>query len=132
MPNTFALSNPDIENNGPLVGGTDFTVHWTPATSANLPAGDSVQGITWLVDTTGVPTHVCPTAHSDGQFTIPGATINEYKTVAAARGNPTNKAILLRQALVHHLRRLPNDEPTNQRRIDMLSVWCFAQLVDVQ
>jgi hypothetical protein len=128
----FQISEPALEDNGPLVAGTDFTVKWTPATSANLPAGDEILGVTWLVDATGAPTHMCPTLHSAGTFTIPGTAITEYKAIAQARGLPQNKMILLRNAIVHKLARLPNGEAENQRRVDMLSVMCWAQLMDVQ
>ena len=128
----FTVTSPDIEGNGPLVAGTDFPVKWNPVTSANLPAGDEVLGVTWLADTTGSPTHMCPTLHSAGAFTIPGAAITEYKAIAASRGLPQNKAIMLRNAIVHKLSRLPNGERDNSRRIDMLTVMCWVQLVDVQ
>jgi hypothetical protein len=128
----YDVSSPSLEDNGPLIANTDFTVHWTPSTSANLPAGDDVNGLTWLVDVTGAPTHVCPAAMSAGQMTIPGKTIAEYQAIAKARGLPFNKMILLRNGVVHQLRRLPNNSATNKRRIDMLTLVCWAQLMDVQ
>ena len=128
----YTVTSPSLEDNGPLIANTDFTVHWTPGTNMNLPAGDEVLGLTWLVDAAGSPTHVCVAPHSAGQFTIPGTAIAEYKQIAIARGTNPSKAILLRQALVHHVRRLPNNEPANLRRIDMLGVLCWAQLVNVQ
>jgi hypothetical protein len=33
---------------------------------------------------------------------------------------------------VHKLARLPNGDANNKRRIDMLSMFCWVQLVDVQ
>jgi len=131
MPATFQVSDPGLEDNSGWTAGVDKTVHWTPATSANLPAGDEVLGVTWLVDAAGSPTHMCPTAHSAGQFTIPGSALTEYKAIATARGTPTNKMILLRNAIVHHVVRLPNGENDNKRRLDLLSVMCWAQLVDL-
>jgi hypothetical protein len=128
----FSVTMPQIEGNGPLNPNADFTVKWNPAVSSKLPAGDSVLGVTWLVDAMGKPTHMCPVAHDAGSFTIPAATIKEYKDVAAARGRPTNKVILLRNAIVHKLQPLPINNPENKRRIDMLSVNCWAQLMDVQ
>jgi hypothetical protein len=128
----FTVKNPGLEDNGPLVAGTDYKVEWNPGTSANLPEGDSVLGVTWLVDATGKPTHMCPTSHSDGSFTIPGSAITEYKAIATARGTPPNKMVLLRNAIVHKVQRLPTTDTTNPRRIDMLSVNCWAQLMDVQ
>ncbi len=128
---SFSVENPSLEDNGPLVGGTDYPVHWTPSTPQNLPQGGEVLGLTWLADVNGSPTHVCPTAHSAGTFTIPGATINEYKQVATARGTDTKHALLLRQAVVHQLQRLPNGDANNPRRIDMLGIMCWVQLVGI-
>jgi hypothetical protein len=136
LADTFAVHDPGLEDDGPLVAGTDFPVAWTPATSSNLPptsqlVGGGVVGITWLVDVKGSPTHACPTAHSDGHFTIPGTAIQEYVDIARARGRDTTHAILLRNAVVHQLVKLPNGESNNGRRVDMLTLMCWAQLVDV-
>jgi hypothetical protein len=128
----FTVKNPDLEGNGPMKAGVDFPVEWNPVESSNLPAGSEVLGLTWLVDSNGSPTHLCPVAHSAGKFTIPGATITEYKQIAQARGTDPTKVILLRNAVVHRLQRLPNGDANNARRIDMLSVNCWAQLMDCQ
>jgi hypothetical protein len=133
----FTVKNPDLESNGPLIAGTDFPVEWNPATSTNQPpagqlVGGGVLGITWLVDTNGAPTHLCPVAHSDGHFTIPGQAITEYKAAAVARGTDPAHVILLRNAVVHQLVKLPNGEANNPRRVDMLTLLCWAQLMDVQ
>jgi hypothetical protein len=133
----FTVTSPDLENNGPLIAGTDFPVKWNPAVSMNKPpagqmVGGDVLGVTWLVDVTGAPTHICPAAHSDGQFTIPGSAITEYKAAAMSRGQITSKVILLRNAIVHQLVELPNSETNNVRRVDMLTLVCWAQLMDVQ
>jgi hypothetical protein len=132
----FTVDMPTLEGDGPLTAGTDFPVKWNPQVSANLPPktgliGGDVLGVTWLVDTTGAPTHICPVAHSSGQFTIPGTAIAEYKQIAQSRGLPTTKMILLRNAIVHQVVRLPSADATNQRRIDMLTVMCWAQLMNV-
>lgn len=133
----FTVTSPDLESNGPLIAGTDFPVKWNPAVSMNKPptdqmVGGDVLGITWLVDVTGAPTHMCPVAHSAGQFTIPGSAIKEYKDIAGSRGLSTSKMILLRNAVVHQLVKLPNGEANNERRVDMLTLVCWAQLMDVQ
>lgn len=127
----FTISSPDLEDNGPLAAGTDFTVHWSTTPSSNLPAGDEVLGVTWLMDSHGVPTHMCPELRSAGKFTISGSTIAEYKALATARGTNPNKVILLRNAIVHKVSPLPNGDPENPRRIDMMTVFCWAQLMDV-
>lgn len=127
----FDVTNPGLEDNGPLVAGTDFTVHWTPSTTAGLPSGDEVNVITWLVDLNGAPTHMCPAPMSAGQFTVPGSAIAEYQAIAKARALPTNKMIMLRNGVIHQLRRLPNGSTTNKRRLDMLTLVCWAQVMDV-
>jgi hypothetical protein len=126
----FTITMPQVEGNGPMKANADFTVKWNPVQSANLPAGAEVLGVTWLVDSKGAPTHMCPVAHSAGTFTIPAATIAEYRTIAASRGAEPNKVILLRNAIVHRLQPLPVNEATNKRRVDMLTVMCWAQLMD--
>lgn len=128
----FDVSSPAHEENGPLVAGTNFTVHWTPTPSPGLPMGDEENVITWLVGLNGAPTHMCPAPLSAGQFTIPGQAIAEYQAIAKAQGLPFNKMIMLRNGVVHQLRRLPNGSTTNKRRIDMLTLMCWAQVMDVQ
>lgn len=126
MANHFTVSSPGLEDDGPLVAGTDYTVNWTPATNNN--PDEEVLGITWLVDDTGSPTHICPTLHSAGTFTIPGSAITEFRQIATARGRSPDNMILLRNAIVHKLEHLPGAEP--KRRIDMLSVYCWAQFMN--
>jgi hypothetical protein len=132
-----SVQNPGIEDNGPLIAGKDFPVSWTPAPSPNKPppadlVGGDVLGLTWLLDITGSPIHVCIVPASAGQFVIPGAIITEWKTVAASRGQPVNKMIMLRNAVAHQLVRLPTTDASNKRRIDMVSLECWAQVMDVQ
>jgi len=132
MAKDFTVMNPGLEGNGPMRATQPFTVSWTPATSANLPAGQDVLGVTWLTDDTGSPTHMCPVLHSAGTFTIPAATIAEYRQIATARGRNPDKVVLLRNAIVHRLQPLPTTDTANVRRIDMLTVNCWAQLMDCQ
>jgi hypothetical protein len=128
----FDVSNPGLEDNGPLVAGTNFTVHWTPTSSPGLPTGDVENVITWLVGTDNAATHMCIAPASAGQFTVPGTAIAEYQAIQKAKGLPFSKMILLRNGAVHQLRRLPNGETNNKRRIDLLTLMCWAQLMDVQ
>lgn len=126
----FTVKSPGLEDNGPLKASADFPVQWNAVESSKLPAGSEVLGVTWLVDSNGSPTHMCPVAHSAGAFTIPAATIAEYRAIAVARGTNPDKVILLRNAIVHRLSPLPTADATNKRRVDMLSVNCWAQLMD--
>jgi len=127
----FTVTMPGLEGNGPMKASSDFTVKWNPVESSNLPQGSEVLGVTWLVDAAGTPTHICPVNHSDGTFTIPASAIAEYRAIATARGLNPNKIILLRNAIVHQLSLLPTTLPNNKRRVDMVTVNCWAQLMDV-
>jgi hypothetical protein len=134
-----SVQNPDMENDGPLKAGVDFPVSWTVGNSVNKPpatqlvAGD-VLGITWLVDMAGSPTHMCVVPANAQGFTIPGTAITEFKAAAAARGQPTDHLIMLRNAVAHQVVTLPltTGAATNKRRIDMVSLECWAQLMNVQ
>lgn len=137
LPADFTVTMPMLEDNGPVQAGTDLRVRWNPATSANLPPASEivsggVLGITWLADRNGSPTHLCAVDHGAGEFTIPGQVLTEYRAIAADRGADPTKLILLRSALVHRLATLPNGDPRNFRRIDMLAQVTWAQLMDVQ
>jgi hypothetical protein len=134
-----SVQTPALEDNGPLVAGTDFHVSWTPGISANKPPDTSlvaggVLGVTWLLDVTGEPTHMCVALASDGTFKIPGSAITEYKQIATARGQTPTKVVMLRNAIAHQVVRLPltTGAATNRRRIDMISLACWVQLMDVQ
>lgn len=133
-----SVQNPDMESNGPLTATADFPVAWTAGTSANKPPSSElvaadILGITWLLDMTGSPTHMCVVPASAGAFTIPKTAIAEFKLAAAARNQPTNQLIMLRNAVAHRVVRLPlSADPTSKRRIDMISLECWAQLMDVQ
>jgi len=126
----FTVNSPGLDDNGPLRASQPFTVKWTPATSRNLPAGDEVLGLTWLLDTDTNPTHLCVALHSAGEFTVPASAIAEYRQIATARGRDPNKVVLLRNAIVHRLQPLPVKDGANLRRIDMLTVMCWAQSMD--
>jgi hypothetical protein len=135
----LSVQNPGLQDNGPLVAGTDFPVSWSAGNSANQPpsaqlVAGAVLGVTWLLDTSGSPTHMCVVPANANGFTIPGATIAEYKAVALARGKPTTKAIMLRNAIAHQVVTLPltANAATNKRRIDMISLACWVQVMDVQ
>jgi len=133
-----SVQNPGLEDNGPLEAGVEFPVAWTVGNSANKPpdtelVGNTILGVTWLLDVTGSPTHMCIAPAGAQAFTIAGTAITEYKTIAAARGQRTDKLILLRSAIAHQLDRLPlTSATTGKRRIDMLSLECWAQLMDVR
>jgi hypothetical protein len=134
-----SVQNPGLEGNGPLTATADFPVSWTPGVSATKPpdsalVANNILGVTWILDVTGSPTHMCVGLVGDGMFKIPAATIAEYKVVAAARGQITTKAVMLRNAIAHQVVRLPltTGATTNRRRIDMISLECWVQVMDVQ
>lgn len=131
------LESPALEDDGPLVAGTDFPVKWSAGNSANKPPADrlvaaDILGVTWILDVTGSPTHMCVVPASTGAFTIPGAAITEYVAAAKARGRDPTHAILLRNAIAHQVVKLPlTAAPTSKRRIDMISLKCYAQFMNV-
>jgi hypothetical protein len=131
-----AVSNPALEDDGPLKSGTDFPVSWTAGSSANKPAGDEVLGITWLLTVPHAQAvMLCPVLLGAQGFTIPGAVIADFKATAVALGESNKDVILLRNAVDHKLQWLPlNDpaKPDNKRRVDCLSVLCWAQRMDLQ
>jgi len=134
-----SVQTPGLEDNGPLKASADFPVAWTPGVSANKPpdsglVANTILGVTWLLDVTGSPTHMCVAPVSAGAFTIPAATIAEYKQVAIARGQVPDKLVMLRNAIAHQVVRLPltTGATTNRRRIDMISLECWVQVMDVQ
>lgn len=129
---SFTVKNPGLEDNTPIQTDRDFTVQWNPVESTNLPPGDQVLGVTWLVDQLGGPTHMCPTLHAAGQFTVPAAALQEHKAIQLARGQDGTGMILLRNAIVHKLATLPNGDAENKRRIDMVSLYCHAQFMPLQ
>jgi hypothetical protein len=77
---------------------------------------------------------MCVAPASAGGFVIPGATITEYQQIATARGHTPTKVVMLRNAIAHQVVRLPltTGATTNRRRIDMISLACWVQLMDVQ
>jgi hypothetical protein len=136
LPPKFDVVAPAVEDNGPLSASTPFTVRWSPAQATHLPPANTLVGggilqMTWLADTAGVPTHLCFTAHSDGMFTIPASSLAEYKAVAAGRGQPTSKAVLVQQAMAWRLAQLPSTTECNRRRLDWVGMTTSAQLIDV-
>ena len=133
MPEDFTASmSPGLNAAVALTAGTDFTTTWTPPANADAPHEGELINLTFLVDpNTGSPVIMCVDLTTAGTATIPGAMIQSYKTSLAARGEDSSHAILSRQQASHLLRRLPNGDPANKRRIDFLSVWCNVQIVAV-
>ena len=131
-PGDVSVNTPDLEDDGPLVAGTDYTVHWMPVGPQPSAADAPWLGVTWLLTTNGAPAIICPTVESAGQLTIPGDAIQAYEDDAAARGTDPTHVILLRQAFGHTLVPLPNGEPTNVRRVDLITAISWAQLMNVQ
>ena len=131
VPAMFQVSSPDLEDNGPLVAGTDYAVHWTPTASAGVPPNDLVLGLVWLLDTSGAPLFLCLADRSSGSFTIPGQVIADYKQLAQSRGLPSDQVILRRDAAARGVTWLPNGEPTNCRSLDLLGATSFEQLMNV-
>ena len=127
LPAQFSVYSPALDDNGPLVAGTNTTVYWMPQT----PTQVNPTGLIWLEDVNGVPTHVCEVDYNAGLYTISGSMLTEYQQIAQARGLATNKLILRRDALVPNIVLLPNGEPNNPRALQLLAITSFEQLVDL-
>jgi hypothetical protein len=135
MPDDYSstMTPPPNVDNLHLTPGTDFVSTWTPQANAGKPAETEVLNLTLLIDpNTGTPVILCVTLASAGTFTMPGAMITSFKNSVAARGGSIQGvAVLSRQQDSHILRRLPNGEPDNKRRIDFLGSWCHVQIVTI-
>ena len=58
--------------------------------------------------------------------------LQDYVAAANARGTAPPHAVLLRQSVQHHIVQLPNGEPNNVRRLDLITLNCWAQFAAVQ
>jgi hypothetical protein len=136
VPENNQLENPGLNDEFTMVAGEDFTVGWEEIPQPNAPAES--EGLTYelfeLVATvnpaTGAPIHLCPTFadDADGEFTIPGEVIADYRdTVEGLGGNP-DAIVLLRNTNAHAVVRLDPTDEANPRRVDVVSVWCYVQL----
>jgi hypothetical protein len=130
MPPDFMIGSPAREDNGPI-GPGDYTVTWSNPTPPET--GETLLHVSWfLAVPTAEPLYLC-VSDTDGTFTFPAATIAAYKARATANGTAANKVILSRMTVAHHFTQLPvADFATNKRRVDVLGINCWVQLMDIQ
>lgn len=131
VPENYELLNPRLNDPFTMTAGQDFTVGWEEVAQPNAPEGYALFELVALVNpATGRPIHLCPSFadEANGEFTIPGEIITDYRETVEALGDNPDQVILLRNTNTHSLVRLENGESDNRRRIDVVSVWCSIQL----
>jgi len=118
----------------------DTTVQWEVVDHPNKPEGLELLTVVVLGEPlTGAPVMFCPTLASNGEFTITAEHVQSYRDSVEARTGKkgtAEQAILLRNHIAHTLGWFDNGEgeaefsPEDPRRIDVLSVYCYAQIVN--
>ena len=101
----------------PLVAGTDITFTWTtpPVTP---PAGFEILSLVAFTGGKG-PAIVC-VEPNDGSITVPAALVD------AGRAYYPTGGTLARQTLTHEVRELVDNTGPTGRRIDFITIWCYA------
>jgi hypothetical protein len=134
IPYHFALINPGLNEDLTITSGTDVTIGWEEQdVPTNIPPNSGMGEVVALASpTTGGYAVACLYANDpDGAITIPGAMIESYRETEAALGGDPNVALLVRNYNNHHIMTLPNDDPNNVRRIDVVGIYCYVQFVTV-
>jgi hypothetical protein len=145
MPGAVQFTTPDLEDDDIGLNTTDtVTVEWEAPVqpNQNVPDASKLVGgalLTAVVlgDTTGAPVMFCVVPAAQGSFDITGRTVQRFRDSVSASGGDPDHAILLRNNIAHTLGWFNNGDgtkpydPNDQRRVDILSVWCGAQVVNV-
>lgn len=116
MPGDFALQTPGVTPT-PIVAGTAQTFSWQVA-SGVPPTGYEVQSLVAFTGANG-PAVLC-IEPNDGSITVPAAMIDIARAKYPAGGT------LARQTLTHVVRELEDRNGPTGKRIDFISVWCYA------
>ena len=130
LPKKFNLMSPDFNVQPPpnLVAGQDADLGWEVVPNDAAPDDAEIQQVIFMVDpNTFTAVYVCP-LKNNGHYTIPGDVITTYRQQVASKGGNPDIVMLLRNNLMHRIVQLANNEPDNVRRIDMVSIYCYAQL----
>jgi hypothetical protein len=126
VPTEYNVTNPGrVATTMPAA--TDFVVDWEVQAPTNAPAGYRVDSLVGVLLGGGVgPIMLCTEEGNDGSITIPAATVDRIREIAAAQTPPATGGTLARQTLSHVTRELNDGAAVNNRRIDFVGVWCFA------
>jgi len=121
MPADFDLISPGLANL-PIPAGTPQTFTWqTPPN--NEPPGYEVGSVVAFVGANG-PAVVCA-EKNDGSVTVPADMINIVRATYPGGG------FLSRQTLTHVVRELVDNNGPTGKRIDFITVWCYASTFSV-
>jgi len=119
-PSDFALQTPDVTPVA-IQAGTDQTFTWDVGSDTTTPV-DEEHKINSLVAFTGGaqgPVVIC-VEPNDGSVTVPGSFID------IARAKYPQGGTLARQTFTHVVRELVDKNGPTGRRIDFITVWCYA------
>jgi hypothetical protein len=134
VPNSFSVINPGLNDDVTFTAGTDATVEWEEQDlPASMPPNSAMAEVVALASpATGSLVIMCPFVNDpDGAATISGEMIQAYRDTVTAQGGDPDVAILVRNYNNHHIMELPNGDPDNVRRVDVIGIYCFVQLVNI-
>jgi hypothetical protein len=119
MPADFQVINPPLSTTPfPIPSNTAQTFTWQ--TPANMePMGYEVQSLVGFTGANG-PAVICVEPQNDGSITVPANMID------IARAKYPNGGTLARQTLTHVVRELVDKNGPTGKRIDFLTIWCYA------
>jgi len=122
MPSDWAPVSPPTNATVPLLQDTDLVLTFNPDASTALPAGYKVNTVVAFTGTGFAgPIVFCQVDGTPATLTVPAAMVNiirQYTPGAFSRIH-----------LTHHLEELTDGTPrptADRKRIDMLTIWCYA------
>jgi hypothetical protein len=124
MPADYAVISPALSPTPlALPRNTPQTFTWTTPAN-NEPQGYEVGSVVAFLDPAKGPTVVCA-EKNDGSITVPANMIDIVRTASPSGGQ------LARQTLTHVVRELVDNNGPTGKRIDFITVWCYATLFSV-
>lgn len=123
MPPAFDLIDPALGEVVMIEEDTPLTLTWE---ATEVDDHEVISAVAFATPADG-PTIVCAEIGNDGEIVIPAEEINK---VVALVGEG-NQATIARQTAVHEIAELTNGDDVSGRRIDLLSIWCYATTFEV-
>jgi hypothetical protein len=118
MPADFTVTSPALSTTPfELQAGTAATFTWEVPTD-NPPTGYEVMSLVGFTGSMG-PVVVC-VEPNDGSMTVPANLVDVVRTAYPGGGT------MARQTLTHVVRELHDNNGPTGKRIDFISVWCYA------
>jgi hypothetical protein len=119
MPADFQVTSPALSLTPfPIPAGTPQTFTWTTPADAP-PAGFEIQSLVAFTSAAGGPAVIC-VEKNDGSVTVPASFIDIVRAKLPGGGT------LARQTFTHTVRELKDRNGPTGRRIDFVTVWCYA------